>query len=61
MVTESGQIQNQELCTSAEGSRFDLLNDMMVSCQMKDEITLLELLEMYGKMDGFVKEKFLIL
>ncbi len=61
MVTESGQIQNQELCTSAEGSRFDLLNDMMVSCQMKDEITLLERLEMYGKMDGFVKEKFLIL
>ncbi|MCI8483632.1 MAG: hypothetical protein HFH41_04745 [Lachnospiraceae bacterium] len=61
VVTESGQVQNHELCTNAEGSRYDLLNDMMVSWQMKDEVTLLERLDTYGKMDGLVKEQFTIL
>lgn len=61
IVTESGQIQNNEICTSAEGSRYDLLNDMMVSYEMKDEATLRERLETYCKMDKQVKEKFRIL
>lgn len=60
-LTESGHIQNQEFCTSAEGSRYDLLNDMMVSHQVKDEATLWERLETYGRLDGFVKESFGIL
>ena len=61
VVTESGQVQNHELCTNAEGSRYDLLNDMMVSHQVKDEATLWERLETYGRLDGFVKESFGIL
>ena len=61
IVTESGQLQNQGLCTHAEGSRYDLLNDMMVSWQMKDEATLMERLEGYGSLDGLVKEKFCLL
>ncbi|MEG0963182.1 MAG: DUF5717 family protein, partial [Lachnospiraceae bacterium] len=51
LVTQSGQIQNNELCTSAEGSRYDLLNDMVVSWQMKDEITFYKRLEEYWKME----------
>lgn len=58
IVTESGQLQNQELCTSAEGSRYDLLNDMMVSWHMKDEVTLLKRLETYERQDKLVKERF---
>lgn len=58
IVTESGQLQNQELCTNAEGSRYDLLNDMMVSWHMKDEVTLLERLETYERQDKLVKERF---
>lgn len=61
LVTESGQIQNQGLCTHAEGSRYDLLNDMMVSWQMEDEKTLLERLGTYGILDGMVKEEFTVL
>lgn len=61
LVTESGQLQNQELCTHAEGSRYDLLNDMMVSWQMKDEATLLERLDTYGVLDGMVNEEFTVL
>lgn len=61
MVTESGQMQNQELCTHAEGSRYDLINDMMVSRQMEDEITLMERLETYGRLDGLAREEFGIL
>ncbi len=57
-LTESGHIQNQEFCTSAEGSRYDLLNDMMVSRQVKDEATLWERLRTYGRLDGFVKDTF---
>ena len=57
-LTESGHIQNQEFCTSAEGSRYDLLNDMMVSRQVKDEATLWERLGTYGRLDGFVKDTF---
>ena len=60
-MTESGQLQNQELCTHAEGSRYDLLNDMMVSWQMKDEATLLERLDTYGVLDGMVNEEFTVL
>lgn len=61
IVTESGQVQNQELCTHAEGSRYDLINDMMISRQMEDEITLMERLETYGRLDGLVREEFGIL
>lgn len=61
IVTESGQLQNQELCTHAEGSRYDLLNDMMVSWQMKDEATLMERLSGYGALDGLVREAFCLL
>ena len=60
-VTESGQVQNQELCTHAEGSRYDLVNDMMVSRQMEDEITLMERLETYGRLDGLVREEFALM
>ena len=60
-VTESGQIQNQELCTHAEGSRYDLINDMMASWQMEDEKTLMERMEAYGILDGMVKEEFNLL
>ena len=49
------------MCTHAEGSRYDLLNDMMVSWQMKDEATLMERLEGYGSLDGMVKERFCLL
>lgn len=58
IVTESGQVQNQEVCLHAEGSRYDLLNDMMVSWQMKDEATLLKRLDTYGRLDKLVKEQF---
>ena len=61
LVTESGQVQGQGLCTHAEGSRYDLLNDMMVSWQMEDEQTLLERLNTYGILDGMVKEDFTVL
>lgn len=61
IVTESGQIQNQELCLHAEGSRYDLLNDMMVSWQMKDEVTLMKRLDTYGKMDRLGKEQFRVI
>ncbi len=61
MVTESGQVQTQELCVNAEGSRYDLLNDMMVSWQIKDEATLLERLDTYGRLDGMIREQFGIL
>ena len=60
-MTESGQVQGQGLCTHAEGSRYDLLNDMMVSWQMEDEQTLLERLNTYGILDGMVKEDFTVL
>lgn len=61
MVTESGQVQTQELCVNAEGSRYDILNDMMVSWQIKDEATLLERLDAYGRLDGMIREQFGIL
>ena len=60
-LTESGHIQNQEFCTSAEGSRYDLLNDMMVSHQVGDEVTLWERLESYGRLEGYLKGQFGIL
>ena len=46
---------------NAEGSRYDLLNDMMVSWQIKDEATLLERLDTYGRLDGMIREQFGIL
>lgn len=60
MVTQSGQIQSNDLCTSAEGSRYDLINDMVVSWQMKDEITLEKRLDQYQSRDALVKEYFTI-
>lgn len=60
VVTQSGQIQSNDLCTSAEGSRYDLINDMVVSWQMKDEITLEKRLEQYQCRDVLVKEHFTI-
>ncbi|EOS24265.1 hypothetical protein C806_02307 [Lachnospiraceae bacterium 3-1] len=60
-VVDGGQIQNQELCIYAEGSRYDLINDMMVSWQMKDEQTLMERMETYGILDGMVREEFNLL
>ncbi len=61
VITQSGQIQNQEFCDNAQGSRYDLVNDMMVSWKMRDEATLLERLRDYGYKDKVVKERFHIL
>lgn len=59
-VTQSGQLQSNDLCTSAEGSRYDLINDMVVSWRMKDEITLEKRLDQYQCRDALVKEYFTI-
>ncbi|MEY8516957.1 DUF5717 family protein [Lachnospiraceae bacterium 29-84] len=61
ILTESGHVQDTEFCTSAEGSRYDLLNDMMVSRQVKDEATLWERLDAYGQLDAYVKEQFCLI
>ncbi len=61
VITQSGQIQGQEVCDSAQGSRYDIINDMMVSCRMSDEATLAARLRDYARKDKAVKERFHIL
>lgn len=60
-VTQSGHIQNQSLCINAEGSRYDLLNDIMISHQMEDETTLRKRLEEYQSMASMVEQQFTII
>ena len=46
-MTESGQLARQQLTDGGEDGRYELINDMMAGWQMKDEATVLKLLESY--------------
>lgn len=61
VITQSGRLQNNDLCTCAEGSRFDLLSDMIASFQMKDDVTLSKRMDEYQKVDALVKENFTVI
>lgn len=61
VVTQSGHVQSSELCPGSEENRYHLLNDMVMSWKMKDEVTIERMLEQYQKLDKLVQEKFTVI
>lgn len=60
-VTQSGHIQSSEFCPCTEDSRYHLINDMIMSWQMKDGTTIEKMIRQYEKLDRLTKQKFTII
>lgn len=60
-LTLSDNAMITETSTDGSGSRYNLLNDMVVAKALQDESTLMELMEEYVKQDIFAREVFGIL
>ena len=60
-VTESGQLARQQLMDGGEDGRYELINDMMAGWQMKDEATVLKLLESYMQLEELVNREFMVI
>ena len=61
VVTQSGHIQCSGLCPGAEDSRYHMINDMIMSWQMKDCTTIEKLMKQYQSLDKLAQEKFTII
>jgi hypothetical protein len=57
-LTESGTLQKNDFSDSAQESRFELINDMVISKSMQDYDTLDRLMEEYFKREYFNGELF---
>lgn len=58
-ITQSGHIQTDELTVQGEESMYGLLNDMMISYQLEDAMTLRQLYGQYQEKCRRVKERLL--
>lgn len=61
VVTESGHVQSSEICPVNEESKYQLLNGMIMSLQMRDGTTIEKLLEQYEMVEQLTREKFTII
>lgn len=61
VVTQSGHIRSGEEPPAAADSRYHLINDMVMSWQMKELATTEKLLEEYTELDNLVQNEFTII
>ena len=60
-VTQSGEVQRQQLVSGGEDSRYEWISDMMAGWNLKDETTVLKRLESYGYLDELVNKEFTVI
>lgn len=61
IVTQSGHVQSSEFSFYHDESRYHLLNDMIMSWRMKDELTIEKIMEQYQVIDQITGEKFTVI
>lgn len=59
-LTESDEIAKTEIMTTSHESRYDVLNDMLVSYNLKDDKSLIAMMDLYQKKDYITKKMFTI-
>ena len=60
-LTESNSVSISDVVADNDETRFDLLNDMVVSQTLKDEDTLLKLMDKYVKTDYLAEQIFTVM